>query len=147
MANLVLDESHAILLRFGYSFRLRRTEWIAAVQCFIAGFVLLLPYDTFSSEAYDVVRTWGSETMFGVLLLLVGMTCLTGLFVNGARKRVTPWMRLGGAILGAGIFSAISLGFAASGVIGLWLAAWPVAAVVEYFNIYDATRDARQAHG
>ena len=143
-----LPQEHAVLLHVGYKFRLRRTEWIAAAQCFIWGFILALPFATFDNgAAYRVLASWAPEWVFAVIMLIAGTLRLAGLVINGARRRVTPWMRLAGALIGCGLFTAISLGFAASGVVGTWIAAWPVVAVVEFFNNYDTTRDARQAHG
>lgn len=147
---LQLNQEGALIVKFGYKFRLRRSEWIAGVQCLLWGIVLLLPTSTFDNgHAYDVIRAWPfvTETSLGGLMLAVGAARIGGLFVNGARKTVTPWVRLGSALVGAGIFTAITLGFAASGVIGTWIAAWPVLAVTEYFNIYDTARDARQVNG
>ena len=139
---------YAVLLHLGHKARLRRPEWIAATQCFIWGIVLALPTDTFSlGDAYDVMASWGTEDAFAIAFLSVGTLRLAGLAINGARRKVTPWMRLTGALLGCGLFGLVSLGFAASGVIGTWLAAWPVVVAVEFFNIYDTARDARQAHG
>ena len=100
-----------------------------------------------TERAYRVLASWAPEWVFAVIMLIAGTLRLAGLVINGARRRVTPWMRLAGALIGCGLFTAISLGFAASGVVGTWIAAWPVVAVVEFFNIYDTTRDARQAHG
>lgn len=146
MVELPID--HAVILHYGYKFRLRRTEWIAGAVCFICGFVALLPFSVFdTSDAYSFIQTLASEEVVGVIMLFAGTLRLVGLIINGARRKITPWMRLGGALIGAGIFTAITLGFAASGVLGWWLGTWPVLAVVEYINIYDTTRDARQAHG
>ncbi len=143
-----LPDQHAVLVHYGYKQRLRRTEWIAGAVCFLCGFALLMPGSIFdNSDAYSFIRSVISEEMTGGIMLFAGTLRLVGLIINGARRRVTPWMRLAGAIIGAGIFTALALGFAASGVLGLWLGTWPVYAVVEYFNIYGTTRDARQAHG
>jgi hypothetical protein len=143
-----LPPNHAVLLTYGYKFRLRKTEWIAAAQCFLWGFILLLPTDTFMlGDAYAPLRAVVSEEVLGVIMVFAGALRLAGLLINGARRRVTPWMRLGGALVGFLVFLLISLGFAASGVIGTWIAAWPVVVVVEAMNLYDTTRDARQAHG
>ena len=143
-----LPHEHAVVLHYGYKFRLRRSEWIAGAVCFICGFALLMPTDIFANgNTYAFIRSIVSEEVAGTIMLFAGALRLAGLIINGARRRVTPWMRLLGALLGAGIFTALTLGFAASGVLGLWLGTWPVYAVVEYFNIYDTTRDARQAHG
>jgi hypothetical protein len=145
---LELERDQTFLIRIGHKMRLRRTEWIAATQCAIWGVVLLLPSASFdSSAAFNVIKTWGREEYFGGVLLLIGFGRLISLYINGARKKITPWARLTGATLGAIIFTILSMGFAASGVVSTWLAAWPILAVIEYINIYDTAKDARQAHG
>lgn len=133
-------------LRIAHAFRQRRMEWVAAIQCALWGVVLLAPVDTFDGAAFAVFRNIMAEELWGVLLLLAGAVRLVGLIINGARKRITPWMRLAGAFVGCGIFTMISLCFASSGVISTWIAAWPVLAVVELMNISDTARDARLAH-
>lgn len=133
-------------LRIAHAFRQRRTEWVAAVQCTLWGVVLLAPVDTFDGAAFVVFRRIMPEEVWGALLLFVGAVRLAGLIINGARKRITPWMRLAGAFVGCGVFTMISLCFASSGVISVWIAAWPVLAVVELMNISDTARDARLAH-
>lgn len=146
MTDLPVD--HAIVLHYGYKARLRRTEWLCGAVCFIAGFVLLAPGSLFDNgAAYSFIRTVISEELLGVITIFAGALRLAGLIINGARRTITPWMRLGGAVLGAGIFTALSMGFLASGVVGLWTIGVPVYATVEYLNIWDTTRDARQAHG
>jgi hypothetical protein len=143
-----LPDQYAMLVRFGHKVRLRRMEWLCGAVCFIAGFILLAPGAIFDNgPAYAFIRTLISEEVLGVITIFAGALRLAGLIINGARRRVTPWMRLFGAVLGAGIFTALSLGFLASGVIGLWMIGVPVYATVEYLNIWDTTRDARQAHG
>lgn len=133
-------------LRIAHAFRQRRTEWVAAIQCALWGVVLLAPANTFDGAAFSVFRSILAEELWGALLLLAGAVRLVGLIINGARKKITPWMRLGGAFVGWGIFTMISLCFASSGVISTWIAAWPVLAVVELMNISDTARDARLAH-
>ena len=136
-----------MLVRISHAFRQRRSEWVAAVQCVIFGFVLLAPVETFAGASFVVFHGIMPETYWGGLIAVVGIVRLAGLIINGARRRITPWMRLGGAILGCGIFTMVSVCFALSGVLSVWLAAWPVLAVVEMMNIQDTARDARQAHG
>lgn len=134
-------------LRIQHKFRQRRTEWVAGVQCLLWGVVLLLPMETFASPAFRVFNQIMPEIWWGAALMLIGSVRLGGLIVNGARRRVTPWLRLISALLGFGVFTAISLCFASSGLISTWIAAWPVAMVVELMNIHDTARDARLANG
>ena len=134
-------------IRLQHQFRLRRTEWVAAVQMLLWGMVLLLPNEVFASPSFALFSSFADETTWGVVAFVLGVLRLTGLIVNGARRKVTPWVRLLTALAGCGFFTAVTLCFAASGNMSTWLAAWPVAAVVEVFNIYDTARDARASNG
>lgn len=140
------DYQPSLLLRVMPHFRLRRTEWIAAIQSVIWGLVLLAPVDTFAGPAFTFFR-FMPEEMWGAIMLVIGGLRLTGLIINGSRRTITPWMRLASAIVGWGMFTAVSLCFASSGIVSTWIAAWPVAAVIELMNIHDTAHDARQARG
>lgn len=129
-------------------FGARRAEWIAAAQACVFGTVLLGPGDVFDSNSvFSGMRHLLSEEALGWTMMALGAARLLGLAVNGHRKKVTPWVRLTTALIGCGIFSFISLTFAASGVWSIWLAAWPFVVVNEFFNVDAATRDARREHG
>ena len=121
----------------------RVSEWMVAVQTALWGGVLLLPQDTFStSPAFNIVKLFVSETTLGAILLVLGIARLVGLFVNGHRGEVTPWVRLVSAICGFLIFTFISTAFALSGVISTWIAIYPVIAAVEFINVYRSAHDA-----
>lgn len=134
-------------LRIQLKFRQRRTEWVAGFQCLLFGAILLMPMETFASPSFRVFSELLPEIWWGAALVMIGAVRLGGLIVNGARRRITPWLRLVSALLGFGVFTAISLCFASSGTISTWIAAWPVLMVVELMNIHDTARDARQANG
>lgn len=133
-------------LRIAHAFRQRRTEWVAAVQCLLYGVVLLAPINTFDAAIYAALRVLMDEMVWGTLLLVIGAVRLASLIINGSRRKITPWMRLAGSVAGCGIFTMISLCYASTGIIGPWVAAWPVLAVVELMNLSDTARDARLAH-
>lgn len=135
-----------LLVRLTPHLRMRRTEWIASAQCIIWGLVLLAPIDTFAGPAFAFFR-FMPELVWGYIMLTIGLVRLAGLVINGARHTVTPWMRLGSAIVSCGIFTAVSLCFLAGGTLGVWIAAWPVAALTELFNISDTAYDARRSRG
>lgn len=138
----------SLYLQLRHRFHSRRTEWTAAFQSVIWGLVLLGPTDTFAgSAAFAVFREHIDENLLGWAMLTFGVARLGGLFINGARKQITPWIRVATAVIGCGVFTFISLSFAASGVWSTWLAAWPVLAFTELLNIHSAMRDARVANG
>lgn len=125
----------------------RFPEWAGAFQCMLAGIALVHPYETFSSDAYTFFR-WMPEYFWGIIFFVVGMARFISLVINGHRKKVTSNVRLAASIIACGIWSGVCFGLALSGVVGLWIAAFPIAVLVEYVNIYRATHDMRVAnHG
>ncbi|MDR3473309.1 MAG: hypothetical protein P4M09_16745 [Devosia sp.] len=137
----------SLYVRISHRFHSRRTEWTAGVQSVIWGLVLLAPGNVFDFPAFIIFRGLIDERLMGWGMVGLGVLRLIGLIVNGARKEVTPWIRVGTAFLGCGVFTSISMGLAASGVWSTWLAAWPVLAVTELFNIHGAMRDAKVSNG
>jgi hypothetical protein len=145
---MITTPRQGIYLQLRHRFHSRRTEWTAAAQSVIWGIVLLGPSDTFaSSPAFATFRSFIAEDALGWIMLSLGLIRLIGLIINGSRKKVTPWIRVTTAFMGCGAFTFISLTFAMSGVWSTWLAAWPVLAITELFNVYGAMRDARVANG
>jgi hypothetical protein len=139
-------QPHALRLKLRGGFHSRRTEWTAGAQSLIWGLVLLAPGDVFnSSPAFAFLRNHISEDVMGWIMIAVGIIRFIGLRINGSRKKITPWIRVAMALVGCGVFTLISLSFEATGVWSTWLAAWPVLAVTELFNVYAAISEARQA--
>ena len=137
----------SIYVRIKHRFGPRLSEWFAAVVVTLWGIILLLPADTFAGPSWVVFRAFASENTWGVILISLGLARLAGLIINGARKRVTPWIRVISAGAGFLIWSGISLGFGLSGVISTGLAVYPAIAVLELFNIHRAAHDAGETHG
>lgn len=135
-----------IYVRIRHRFGPRLSEWFAAVVTFLWGVVLLLPADTFAGPSWVIFRAIMPEGSWAVLLIILGALRLGGLIVNGARKEVTPWIRVLSAGGGFVIWSGISLGFGLSGVISTGLAVYPAIAVLELFNIHRAAHDVGETH-
>lgn len=136
-------------IRIQHRFGPRMMEWFYAGHMVLAGYVLLLPADTFAQPAFSAFRSViPSEDMMGWFMLAVGFARLVGLIVNGAKKDVTPQIRQVSAAIGCLIWSGISYGFASSDVVSLWLAIYPLFAVGELVNINRAARDQGESnHG
>lgn len=134
--------SPGLWIRIQHRFGPRMMEWFYAGHMVLAGYVLLLPADTFAQPAFSAFRAVHlSEALMGWFLLLVGFARLIGLIVNGAKKDVTPQIRQVSAGIGCLVWSGISYGFASSDVVSLWLAIYPLFAVGELVNIHRAARD------
>lgn len=141
--------SPGLWIRIQHRFGPRMMEWFYAGHMVLAGYVLLLPADTFAQPAFSAFRAAHlSESLMGWFMLIVGFARLAGLIVNGARKAVTPQIRQISAGFGCLIWSGISYGFASSDVVSLWLAIYPLFAVGELVNIHRAARDQGESiHG
>ena len=120
----------SIYVRMRTRFGLRISEWMIASQTFLYGAMLLLPYDTISEEA------------LGGTLMFVGLLRLAGLFVNGARQDITPWIRAVSASVGFLLYSFLLFSFMLSGVPSGWIAFCIPILVVEVINVYRAAHDA-----
>lgn len=141
--------SPGLWIRIQHRFGPRMMEWFYAGHMVLAGYVLLLPADTFAQPAFSAFRTFvPSENIMGWFMLVVGCLRLVGLVVNGAKKDVTPQIRQFSAAIGCLVWSGISYGFASSDVVSLWLAIYPLFAVGELVNIHRAARDQGESiHG
>ena len=132
----------AIWVRIQHRFGPRMTEWIWALFMVGLGWTLLLPNSIFSQDAFAFFRTLFSEEFLGWFMMIVGIARILGLIINGARKHVTPWIRIVSASVGFLIFGGINYCFASSGVISTWVAIYPLLMGVEVLNIYRAAHDA-----
>ena len=128
-------------IRIQHRFGARLSEWFVATVTLLWGAVLLLPADTFAGPSWTIFRAIMGEAEWGVVMVLLGLLRLGGLVVNGARKTVTPWIRVVSAGTGFVLWLGISLGFGLSGVISTGLAIYPAIAVLELFNIHRAAHD------
>jgi hypothetical protein len=136
-----------IYVRIKTRFGLRLSEWMIAVQTLLFGIILLLPYDTFdASPVYSYARHIVSENVLGGVMVFFGVLRLVGLFVNGARQDVTPWIRVASAGVGFTVYTFLAWSFLLSGIPSGWLAFCVPIAVVEVVNVYRAAHDAGEYH-
>lgn len=134
-------------VRLQRRFRIRQTEWLLAVITYLWGNVLLLPGNMFNLPDYSGFRDlFGSESILGVAMMLLGLLRLAGLIVNGARKNVTPHIRMVSAGIGCLIFFGICYCYVLSGIVSDWLAIYPAFVVVEIINVNNAARDVGESH-
>jgi len=131
----------SVYLRIRHRFGPRLSEWAIATVITLWGVVLLLPADTMEGPSWVVFRELLPEHVWGALMISLGLLRLGGLIVNGARRTITPWIRMVSACVGVVLFIGISAGFGLSGVIGTWIAVYPTFVVVELFNIHRAAHD------
>lgn len=130
-----------IFLRIQQHYRERLTEWQNALIMTGWGALIAVPFPTFATSASYGAFTGIDETTLGLVVFALGILRLTGLVVNGARQRVTPWMRLAGAGAGFFLFFGLSIGFTFAGNYntGSWV--YGILAVIEAVNVFAASKD------
>lgn len=132
----------SVLVAIRDRFSGRILEWYVAAQLLMWGMILLAPEESFKTSVV-FVNFGVSEQLTGQIMLAVGVVRMGALIVNGAVPHVTPFVRLGGAWIGCGVWFYISVKFAEAGHISTWIAAWPMACLAEFVNMYRASQDAR----
>lgn len=140
--------SVSVLVQIKERFSGRILEWYVATQLFCWGLVLIAPDAGLSDPVADVFASVGfNEWRLGLAMLAIGVIRLMALIINGAVPNVTPFVRIGGAFLGCGVWYFISLGLLMAslreGHFGVWVAAWPFACIAEFINMFRAAQDAR----
>jgi hypothetical protein len=128
----------------------RQSEWQMSAHMLLWGLVLLYkPESIFStSQAFSMFRAvFGSGYLLGAALFLLGLARFTGLYINGRKKQVTPWVRMYSAIGGFWCWGGISMCFLLSGVVSTWLAIYPIFAITELVNMHRSAGDAREGQG
>lgn len=137
----------SLWVRVQHRFGPRLTEWMLATIAAGWGAVMLLPARTFDLPSYRGFRMiFGSEEGLGLIMLFVGLVCIGGLIVNGARKRVTPWIRVSTAAVRWMVWVGLIAAHAISGIVGVWMVMYPVFAATELVNIYRAARDGGESN-
>lgn len=126
----------------------RLPEWQLAFHMLLAGLVLIFTeFPLFDTPSFSFFRQMDvTQQGLGAMLTVLGALRLAGLVINGARREVTPWIRMYSALAGLWIWALISICFLLSGVVSLWIAIYPVFAVVEAINMHRASVDAGEAY-
>lgn len=129
-------------VRITHRFRTRMTEWLLAGITAAWGLVLLLPGQAFDQPAFAGFRAiFWDENALGVVMVLFGLARVAGLIVNGARKNVTPHIRVVSAAFGCMVFVGMCYCFMLSGIVSTWLAIYPFFVIGELTNVYRAAHD------
>lgn len=135
-------------------FPARAGEWWCAAMLTDWGFRVARPDVIFSeSISFRAMETLFSEHIWGITAVLIGLTRLVALIVNGTfsndlwYSRRSPHIRAGMAFLSVFVWSMISIGLWRSGLNTTGLSIYPYLAAFDIYNAVRAGRDAGSMDG
>lgn len=129
-------------IRVQHRFGPRMMEWFMSAHMLGWAFVLLYVDDLFERDAYvQFKQIFNDEAFLGWIMGFFAVARFLGLIINGARPYVTPAIRQWSAAVGFMIWCGICYCFAQSGLIGVWITTYPLAALAELVNFYRAAHD------
>lgn len=128
---------------FQRAFLARLCEWMLACALVLVGIVLILPAHTLPSFA--AVRTYIPDATLGPLLMVGGTLRLVVLSFNGLWAPPMYLLRAWMALSSMFVWLTLTMGSASSGLIGIWLASFPLFAAFDCINFFRAIHDATEA--
>jgi hypothetical protein len=132
------------LIKLRHAFEVRLAEWAFACILLLWGGNLLLPTDVFDGPAspyFTAIRLLVTENQLGTLCLVGGAVRLMVLALNGG-WRPLYYLRAVTAFVSSVLWLSLSLGFLGSGMVGGWVAIYPVLFVFDSVNMFRAVGDA-----
>jgi hypothetical protein len=140
------DQIRMMIVKLGNHFPIRVLDWFVAGVTLSWGIVCLnVGQATWDLPIYDPLRLLAPQGAWGAFAVMMGLSRMTALFINGAYRR-TPHTRMVGAFLTT--FMWLQLSFAmfqgeyhaiAATAIYPWLF------LADIYNVYRAAQDAKSA--
>jgi hypothetical protein len=143
-------EPMQMIVRFAPHLKLRLGEWLSSVILFSMGLVLFVFPNILNGRIFPLMRDFGSlggevnpSATWIVILFVFGGGHLIALYING-RKPVTPYIRLIASFLSCFVWWQITVSLFLSGVPALVWGVFPWLLVLEIYNVFQASADARE---
>lgn len=123
-------------------FKIRITDWLLSAMLLSWGFALMWTDPrVWALPTFSGLARIADQQTWAVVALIIGLSRLSALFVNGAVRR-SPHLRAIGAFLTCFIWVQLTLGFLWSDLAGPGIALFPWLALADAFNVYRAAMDA-----
>lgn len=133
-----------LIVRFEQHVHIRLGEWFAAfIELSLGIFLFAIPGFFESEDLFAVMRHMAHQNVWATASFLMGSIRIGALYVNG-RKSITPYIRMTFSFLSCLVWWSFLLGVIASGRPALSLVFLPWLLVLDMYNVYRATRDARE---
>jgi hypothetical protein len=136
---IVQHKVHEVITRIRLRFRSRILEWEHATVATLWGLIILGNPSVFAGPAFVAFK--GGPILWGWLVFLLGVARITALCINGYMAKPTALVRALGAVIGIGLFAALTLGLLMSWTWPPGLAVYGTLCVFGLFSIYWAIFD------
>lgn len=140
------EEYVGLWMRVAHRFGPRRAEWMASLIAYGFGTQLIFTPEIMEQPQWVLFKSLAPPMVWGMIIALNGAVCLTALAINGAKKHITPQIRIAASALRIFIWAGMFLVFAFNGVPGLWLTLYIVLFAFEWSNLAEASKDTGEAH-
>lgn len=139
------DQLNMMIVRLADHFPLRVSDWACAMILTLWGLIgFYVSPQTWGLPIYSGLSHIAPQVIWVSAATFIGLSRLIALFINGAIRR-TPHVRAVGAFLAVFVWLQISLGLLWSDALAPSLAVYPVLFIVDIYNVYRASEDARRA--
>ena len=134
-----------MIVRLADHFPLRVSDWACAMILTLWGLIgFYVAPTTWDLPIFSGLAHIAPQIIWATAAAFIGSARLIALFINGAVRR-TPHVRAVGAFIAVFVWLQISLGLLWSDAIAPSLAVYPVLFIVDIYNVYRASEDARRA--
>lgn len=129
-----------ILAHFAETWRFRKAEWLLASVMTGLGVVYVINPGLFERPYFATMRGMMQQHWWALCCLLIGLTRLCFLFINGAFRKSPP-IRCMAAAASCGVWTALTIAAVLNDFSSQGLAIWPVMLVFDIIVIHETARE------
>lgn len=139
------EGSDMLIVKFNHHVHIRLGEWLSSLILATLGLLLFAAPHMFENDAlFVVMRQFAPQQVWAFTALFFASGRITALYING-RKPITPYVRMALAFFSCFIWWNFALGVLLSGKPALSLATFPWLLVLDVYNVFRASADARES--
>ncbi len=137
-----------LIVRFNQHVHIRLGEWLASAILLSLGTVLLAFPHIFEGPmavSFAMLRQMARQPIWAFAFFIIGGTRIIALYING-RKRITPYIRMGMAVISCFVWYQFTLGLLLTGIPSTGLAVYPWLLALDIYNVFRSSSDAREVY-